>query len=359
MIGGVRVGKGTALAANEVVEYENDRVLSAKRKAQAAKDRVVEKRATTEGASHRLKKKKTAPLSIALSDSEADGSNRSGFVNELKKLQPMPSISMFKSCKPPNINRRSMEVPNLRIEAKKQDKRSLEAITRHTNPKTPFRPILAQRLLFSDEYKKSMSDVFNLAISARWLEGVKSTCSEEEVEAFLATSVDYDPECKTTFMSAFVSLLNKSYPYTKKLVESFRLPFGGSPKYMAGSYWAHSKGALNSSGASCVSGNVRHLAIGTWSHPERLVFWVMCVTWPLALGLIRSVFAYRLMCVTFPLAFRLIRSVLRFGASCVPSNVCHLSIGAWTHPERLALQVTYVAWPLVLGLIRGVEQLSG
>nr|GFD06246.1 hypothetical protein [Tanacetum cinerariifolium] len=79
MIGGVRVGKGTALAANEVVEYENDRVLSAKRKAQAAKDRVVEKRATTEGASHRLKKKKTAPLSIALSDSEADGSNRSGF----------------------------------------------------------------------------------------------------------------------------------------------------------------------------------------------------------------------------------------------------------------------------------------
>ncbi|GJU08938.1 hypothetical protein Tco_1125368 [Tanacetum coccineum] len=62
MVGGVRVGKGTALAANET-----------------AKDRAVGKRAATEGASHRPKKKKTMPLSFALSDFEADGSNRSGF----------------------------------------------------------------------------------------------------------------------------------------------------------------------------------------------------------------------------------------------------------------------------------------
>nr|GEU98033.1 hypothetical protein [Tanacetum cinerariifolium] len=102
MAGGVRVGKGVALAANEVipqhttpplpfgsqipeksdqqrvVEYENERVLAAKRKAQAAKDRAAEKRAATKGASQRPKKKKTAPLSFTLSDSEADGSPRSG-----------------------------------------------------------------------------------------------------------------------------------------------------------------------------------------------------------------------------------------------------------------------------------------
>ncbi|GJX50812.1 hypothetical protein Tco_0277657 [Tanacetum coccineum] len=46
---------------------------------------------------------------------------------------------------------------------------------------------------------------------------------------------------------------------------------------------------LDSSGASCVPGNTRHLAIGTWTHPERLAFREMFVTWPLALGLIRSV----------------------------------------------------------------------
>ncbi|GKC11375.1 hypothetical protein Tco_1008157 [Tanacetum coccineum] len=102
MAGGVRVGKGTALAANKVIpqhttppllfgsqipdksdhqkviEYENERVFAVNRKAQAAKDRAVGKRAATEGAFHRPKKKKTMPLSFALSDSEADGSNRSG-----------------------------------------------------------------------------------------------------------------------------------------------------------------------------------------------------------------------------------------------------------------------------------------
>ncbi|GKG55040.1 hypothetical protein Tco_0563027, partial [Tanacetum coccineum] len=62
----------------KVVEHENERVLAAKWKAQAAKDRAVGKRAATEGASQHPKKKKIAPLSFALSDSEADGSNRSG-----------------------------------------------------------------------------------------------------------------------------------------------------------------------------------------------------------------------------------------------------------------------------------------
>ncbi|GKB98074.1 retrovirus-related pol polyprotein from transposon TNT 1-94 [Tanacetum coccineum] len=101
MAGGVRVRKGTALAANEVirqhttpplpsgsqipkksdhqrvVEVENERVLAAKRKAQIAKDKAVGKKAA-EGVSHRTKKRKTTPLSFGLSDSKADESNRSG-----------------------------------------------------------------------------------------------------------------------------------------------------------------------------------------------------------------------------------------------------------------------------------------
>nr|GEW86545.1 hypothetical protein [Tanacetum cinerariifolium] len=46
---------------------------------------------------------------------------------------------------------------------------------------------------------------------------------------------------------------------------------------------------LDSSGTSCASGKMRHLAIGSLTHLERLAFWVRCATWPLALGLIRSV----------------------------------------------------------------------
>ncbi|GKF32497.1 hypothetical protein Tco_0102295 [Tanacetum coccineum] len=87
---------------------------------------------------------------------------------------------------------------------------------------------------------------------------------------------------------------------------------------------------LVSSGASCVSGNVRHLAIGTCTHPERLAFREMFVTWPLALGLIWGVLRSG-KCLSLG-HWHLDSS----GASCVPGNVCHLAIGTWTHPDRLA-----------------------
>ncbi|GJZ72544.1 hypothetical protein Tco_0636395 [Tanacetum coccineum] len=86
---------------------------------------------------------------------------------------------------------------------------------------------------------------------------------------------------------------------------------------------------LDSSRASCISGNVRHMAIGNWSHPERLAFREMFVTYPLALVLIRSVL-HSEKCSSLG-HWHLDSS----GASYVPGNVCHLAIGTWTHPDRL------------------------
>ncbi|GKE94424.1 hypothetical protein Tco_1579279, partial [Tanacetum coccineum] len=50
--------------------------------------------------------------------------------------------------------------------------------------------------------------------------------TDEEIQAILATTQDYDPKCKSTFMSAFDGIFVKSYPYVVKLAESFRLPLG-------------------------------------------------------------------------------------------------------------------------------------
>ncbi|GJW71218.1 hypothetical protein Tco_0128135 [Tanacetum coccineum] len=185
-------------------------------------------------------------------------------------------------------------------------------------------PTVFQRLLSSDEYKKSMSDVFNLAIATGWSKDVKAACSKEEAEAFLATSADYDPACKTTFMSEFDSLFNKSYPYVEKLAESFRLPLGdlqnmcpkGTGPTLSGNaadmqyHWL-----LDSSETACVASRVLY------------------VTWSLALGLIQSGlhFGYYT-----SLGHCLLDSS---GASCVPGIVHHLAIGSWTHPERLAFRV--------------------
>ncbi|GKB31390.1 hypothetical protein Tco_0870791 [Tanacetum coccineum] len=103
MAGGVRIEKGTALRSDEVipqhttqplpadtpipdkfdyqkvVEYENERVLAAERKAQAAKEKAVGKRQATGEGSGRTKKKKVAPLTFSLDESDGNESNRSGF----------------------------------------------------------------------------------------------------------------------------------------------------------------------------------------------------------------------------------------------------------------------------------------
>nr|GEV72908.1 hypothetical protein [Tanacetum cinerariifolium] len=208
------------------------------------------------------------------------------------------------------------------------------------------------RKLCHNEYKKSLSDVFNQAIAAGWSKGVKVERTQEDAVAILAGAADYDPHYKDTFMSAFDSLFTQSYPYGEKIAESFRLPLGDlqnmwpegiGPTLSANAADANSAKSvacteasnvlvlffrrtslgrwhLDSSEESCVLGNVRHLAIGTWTHSERLAFWEMYVTWPLALGLIRSV----------------LRSgkCTSLGASCIPQNVRH--------------------WPLVLRLIWSV-----
>ncbi|GJR88565.1 hypothetical protein Tco_0212576 [Tanacetum coccineum] len=410
MAGGVRIGKGTALAANEVipqhttpplpfgsqipdksdhqkeVEYENERVL-----AQAAKDRAIGKSDATEGASQRKKKKKTVPLSFTLSDSEVDGSNRSGFgthhstsplntiipneaelttgVNSLlsrhspryqhfnpsdetthntrgetahthasgsngrvssssggSHRQAFPrrnrggsgiGISLrgdmdllmpfahqrswfelgrgalaqidilrryealnedyrelyesYRSCqdhkalqqvhlgcvgKEADLTEKLVAVEKERdnlldrdreredhikqleadlasktyslteaegvVNTLKGDLKSLTVnlgqaeIVRH-NYVRQLLPTVFQRLLSSGEYKKSLTDVCNMAIAAGWSKGVKAACYEEEAEAFLATAVDYDPACKDTFMSEFDSFFNKSHPCVEKL----------------------------------------------------------------------------------------------------------------------------------------------
>ncbi|GKC71011.1 hypothetical protein Tco_1116894 [Tanacetum coccineum] len=60
------------------VRVENEGVLAAKRKAQATKDKATRKRSAAEGTSRPTKKKKGAPLTFTLDESEGDDSTRNG-----------------------------------------------------------------------------------------------------------------------------------------------------------------------------------------------------------------------------------------------------------------------------------------
>ncbi|GJU08939.1 hypothetical protein Tco_1125369 [Tanacetum coccineum] len=115
--------------------------------------------------------------------------------------------------------------------------------------------------------------------------------------------------------------------------------------YWAMKYTSFGHWLLDSSGASCVPGNLRHLAIGSWTHPERLAFRVMTSLGHWCLD------SSGVSCIPGNMRHLAIGSWTH-PASCVLGNVRHLVIGSWTHPERLAFRVMYVTWPLALGLIR-------
>ncbi|GJY77159.1 hypothetical protein Tco_0482275, partial [Tanacetum coccineum] len=99
-----------------------------------------------------------------------------------------------------------------------------------------------------------------------------------------------DLKCKSTFMSAFDALFTKSYPYVEKIDLSFRLPLGDLQNM-----WPKGEGPtiefvsdLRTRGTI-----IRRLAIGTWTHLESLAFWeILLVTWPLELGLIPNILRF-------------------------------------------------------------------
>nr|GEV39529.1 hypothetical protein [Tanacetum cinerariifolium] len=293
-----------------VVEYENERVLAAKRKAHAAKDRKVRKRAAPEGASQRTNEEEESAFVICFVGLRGHGvSSYSGGSHHRAFPRRNPGgdgIDILRWYEAPDedygelfeshwsyrgVFDRLTETQNQVLDTVRsqnqlsEDHKALQQLEADFASKTSslteaegvaytlkcdlerlivdlsqaeivrhnyvrqLLPIIFQRLLSSDKYK-ILIYVFNLAIAAGWSEGVKATCSKEEAEVFLAIVIDYDPACKDAFMSEFDSLFDKSYPYVEKLVESFRLLWG-----------------------TCTICGRK----------------VMCVTWPLALRLIKNV----------------------------------------------------------------------
>nr|GEV11835.1 hypothetical protein [Tanacetum cinerariifolium] len=134
------------------------------------------------------------------------------------------------------------------------------------------------RLLSNGEYKKSLTNVFNLAIAAGSSEGVKAACSEEEAGAFRLPSLTMTHYTMTPLCLSLI-------PFSTRVTHMWRSwlsPFGF--------LWGIYRNVVGRT--SCTPGNMRHLAIGSWTHPECLAFRVMCITRPLALGLVWNVLRF-------------------------------------------------------------------
>nr|GEV02200.1 hypothetical protein [Tanacetum cinerariifolium] len=349
------VSSSSGGSGHQVVDLSFSSV-AAKRKAQAAKDKVGGKRPAAEQASRQTKKKKTIPLSFALSGSEVDDSNRSGSgthhsaspVNTIISPDVDPTTGggglAIESVAPFEEQQSRLsdyqapqrlwltETQNQLVDAIRNqniladDLRILQQEHRGCAGKEAglvekLTMVEKEKYDLFDEYKKSLSGVFNQAIAAGWSEDVKVKHSEEDAEAILATAIDYDPECKATFMSAFDSLFTKSYPYPAFVWYFLNI-------YILGFCFVLDL---------CNRGNiVHHLATGAWIRLGHLAFRETFVTWPLVLGLIWNVLHSEKYSSLGP--WHLDSS----GMSCVSRNIRHLAIGAWTHSER----ITFRHWRL-------------
>nr|GEY21083.1 hypothetical protein [Tanacetum cinerariifolium] len=132
----------------------------------------------------------------------------------------------------------------------------------------------------SDKYKKSLSDGFNQTITTGWSEGVKVERSDEDVKAILATAGDYDPKCKSTFMSVFDGIFVKRYPYV--IFKTCGLKVKDPP---SNPFWNVQRLGL----LLLKPPGVYVSSLGHWHldlYLTTCVLGICFVPWPLALGLI-------------------------------------------------------------------------
>nr|GEX70236.1 hypothetical protein [Tanacetum cinerariifolium] len=347
MAGGVRIRRGTALRPNEVIAQHMTAPLQRKeKKGQDAPKKFAGKCPNTEGPSQRVKKKKTAPITLGLSEyedftsrtinaktlhstspfntvaldpehivsifhSEVEGSNQAlksnenldeevsnvaeNEDNEINSRQSDNHIKITSSragTHPSGVNINSLAtVPGLEgefllhlpellvgilfslgtplvikilacagreaslsenlmaMEKEKEDsldkskgqeeriKEMEEALAEKPNAlnktelsaaqvKRHLLSIVVKRLLSSFEYKKNLSQPFNLAIAIGWSKGMKANRTDEEVQAILATADNYDFDCSAMFHSSFEALFTKKYSYVEKVKEVYRLSLG-------------------------------------------------------------------------------------------------------------------------------------
>ncbi|GKD39736.1 hypothetical protein Tco_1259943, partial [Tanacetum coccineum] len=83
-------------------------------------------------------------------------------------------------------------------------------------------PTVVGRLLQSHQYKKSLSEPFNMAIQAGWSKGLEEGCSEEETVAALHRAKDFDAYYDKKLYPMYDNLFEKEYPYIMKIASGYR-----------------------------------------------------------------------------------------------------------------------------------------
>nr|GEV94610.1 protein NYNRIN-like [Tanacetum cinerariifolium] len=95
-----------------------------------------------------------------------------------------------------------------------------------------YLPTFVRRLHQSAEYKRSLGEVFNLAIGKGFIDGISIGREDADVRAILQDTLNVDHASSDIFMDAYEKLFDQRYPYVDKVARMYLLSPNGLQNIM-------------------------------------------------------------------------------------------------------------------------------
>ncbi|GJS65042.1 hypothetical protein Tco_0679606 [Tanacetum coccineum] len=95
-----------------------------------------------------------------------------------------------------------------------------------------YLPTFLRRLHQSAEYKRSLGEVFSLAVGKGFIDGISIGRKEPDIQAILKATPNVDPVSSDTFMDAYEELFDRRYPYVDKVARMYLLDPSGLQNIM-------------------------------------------------------------------------------------------------------------------------------
>ncbi|GJS17210.1 hypothetical protein Tco_0411682 [Tanacetum coccineum] len=86
-----------------------------------------------------------------------------------------------------------------------------------------YLPTFVRRLHQSAEYKRSLGQVFSLAVGKGFIDGISIGREEEDIQTILEATPNVDPASSETFLPAYEKLFDQRYPYVDKVARMYLL----------------------------------------------------------------------------------------------------------------------------------------
>ncbi|GKB38167.1 hypothetical protein Tco_0883109 [Tanacetum coccineum] len=95
-----------------------------------------------------------------------------------------------------------------------------------------YLPTFVRRLHQSAEYKRSLGEVFSLAVGKGFMDGISIGREDADIQAILKATPNVDPVSSDTFMDAYEKLFDRRYPYVDKVARMYLLDPSGLQNIM-------------------------------------------------------------------------------------------------------------------------------